>query len=130
MRTRADTLTVYDENGNLQTTSGSFPNLSAPLGITFDPHNHFLYVANVGKGGIFPNLLGPRGIAFDSNNRQLYVTSVIGVNSGTVRVLYEHGDPILTSGAFANLCSPIGIAFDANNRNLYVADFDRNTVLV
>ncbi|MBV8338446.1 MAG: hypothetical protein JO343_00690, partial [Candidatus Eremiobacteraeota bacterium] len=69
---------VYDEAGNQITTTGSFPNLSHPGGIAFDPDNHYLYVVNertnamtvydeegneITTTGSFPGLSEPLSVA-------------------------------------------------------------------
>ncbi len=37
---------VFDESGNAIPTSGTFPGMTNPVGITFDPSNRHLYVVN------------------------------------------------------------------------------------
>ncbi len=67
-----NTVTAYDQNGNLQTLSGAFPGLSGPTGIAYDPSNGFLYVANVGNSTV---------TAYDQNgNQQTLSGSFSGLN--------------------------------------------------
>ena len=83
-----NTITVYDEKGNLLQTSGGFPNVDGPGGIAYDPLDRLLYVAMSGRTGTsiatyntdghelatcgFP-IAGGIGVAFDPSNRELYV---------------------------------------------------------
>ncbi len=134
-----NTVTEYDQNGNQITTSGTFPNVGKPNGITFDSANGHLYVANyssnsiteydqngnqITPSGTFPNLDNPNGIAVDSSNGYLYVTDEF---SHTVTVYDQNGNQITTSGTFPNAGAARGIAFDSSNGSLYVTG--NNTVM-
>ena len=46
------TVAAYDENGNLHTLTGSFPNVNTPVGIAVDTHTGDLYVADSGSNTI------------------------------------------------------------------------------
>lgn len=46
------TVAAYDENGNLDTLTGSFPNVNTPVGIAVDTHTGDLYVADSGSNTI------------------------------------------------------------------------------
>ena len=138
----ANTVTVYDQNGNQITTSSTFPNLNLPAGIAFDPANGRLYVSNfnnntitvydqngnqITPSGTFPHLSEPLGLAFDPANGQLYVTNF---NNNTITVYDQNGNQITPSGTFPNLSGPTDIAFDPANGQLYVTNFNNKTVTV
>ncbi len=138
------TVTGYDENGNPQTLTGSFPGLCYPIGIAYDPSNGFLYVLNEYCGnamaydrngnlqtlsGSFSGLSDGVGIAYDSNNGFLYVVTNPGydgcsVGMGNEVLAFDHnGNPQTLSGPFNGLfCLPGGIAYDPSNGFLYVVD--------
>jgi DNA-binding beta-propeller fold protein YncE len=126
-----DSVQVTDEAGNLQTHSGSFPNLSSVNQIAYDSHNKQLYVANGGthkityydtNGNYIGSFTGsdqPGGIAFDAHNDFLYVTYV---NTNTVSVYDEIGNQQTTTGSFPGTNSPWPVTYDPNNRLIYVGN--------
>jgi DNA-binding beta-propeller fold protein YncE len=132
--TNAVGITVYDQNGNQQTTSGSFPNLSTPAGLGFDPVNGFLYVPNTGNSSItvydqngnqqtlgaaaFRNVTVPGVVAYDPANNLLYVASI---SNNSVTAFDQNGIQQTLSGAgFPTLNFPSDIAYDSANGFLYI----------
>ncbi len=130
-----DTVTMYDQNGNVLNPSGGFPNLSMPYGITFDTANGHLYVFNqylpsnnvtsydktgtqVALPGTFANAFGP-AITFDSANDELYVANDA---ENDVTVYDQNGNQITTTGAFQSLNAPQSLVFDSTNNDLYVVN--------
>jgi DNA-binding beta-propeller fold protein YncE len=135
-----NTITVYDQNGNQLTPSGTFPNLDGPSGVVFDSSNANLYVTNhnnntiteydlngnqITPSGTFPNLSRPFDIAFDSSNGHLYVPNF---GNNTMTVYDQNGNQITLSGTFPNLRGPFGIAFDSSSSHLYVGNISNNTI--
>ncbi|HTW85149.1 MAG TPA: hypothetical protein VMD91_13855 [Candidatus Sulfotelmatobacter sp.] len=120
---------AFDQNGNPQSTSGGFPNLTAaPTGITYDTGNRLLYVSNEGYqrnigqfvntvtaydaqgdqqplSGGFPNLYNPISIAYDAANGLIYV-----VNEYSINAYDAQGNQQTLSGTFPNLDAPEAIA--------------------
>jgi DNA-binding beta-propeller fold protein YncE len=68
-------ISQYDEQGNPVTTSGSFPGLSAPNGIVYDPYNGLIYVAD--GGGSQPSNV----FAFDEQGNAQPITFTISGDS-------------------------------------------------
>jgi hypothetical protein len=126
-----DSIHVTDELGNVQTVSGTFPNLSSVNGIAYDSHNGLLYVENGGTNkitfydtngnyqGSFTGSDQPGGIAFDPHNDFLYVTYF---NTNTVSVYDEQGNQQTTTGTFPGTGSPLGVAYDSGNHFVYVTN--------
>ncbi|HEY7980841.1 MAG TPA: NHL repeat-containing protein [Candidatus Eremiobacteraceae bacterium] len=122
---------VYDEAGNLITTSGHFPDVADPIDIAFDSVNGLLYVANFGfntitvydkngnevtRAGSFQNVDCPAAIAFDRNDGLIYVTntgidkqSCGGFQFNFVTVYDQNGNQVATSGTWPNLSQAFGI---------------------
>jgi DNA-binding beta-propeller fold protein YncE len=138
-------ITVYDQNGNQITPSGTFPNLRGASRIAFNSSNGQLYVTSfinnavtvydqsgnqITPSGTFPNLSSPYGIAFDSSNRYFFVINLGPGVSGpyTITVYDQNGNQITTSGTFPHLNTPFGIAFDSSNQHLYVINVGNNTI--
>ncbi|MHB8177884.1 MAG: beta-propeller fold lactonase family protein [Vulcanimicrobiaceae bacterium] len=133
-----NTVTAYSSQGAQQTLTGSFPGLSSPTGIAYDPANGWLYVANSNNTvtayssqgaqqtltGTFPNLIDPAGIAYDPANGWLYVAN----SNNTVTAYNAQGAQQTLIGTFPNLNFPWGIAEDPANGWLYVANYGNNTV--
>jgi len=104
----APIISVYDPVGNAVPTSGSFPGLSGPTGVAFDPVNDHLYIGNVtntnsilvfdGDGnpiatsGNFPNLSQPQALVFDPHNNYLYVCNYA---SNSIKVYDQNGNQIV-----------------------------------
>ncbi|MHB8213315.1 MAG: NHL repeat-containing protein [Vulcanimicrobiaceae bacterium] len=135
-----NTVTTYDSQGTQQTLTGSFPGLSSPTGIAYDPANGWLYVANYNANtvtaynaqgaqqtltGSFPNVIQSWGIAYDPANGWLYVTNSFG---NTVTAYNAQGAQQTLTGSFPNLNFPWGIAEDPANGWLYVPNLNNSTV--
>ena len=135
------TVTVYDENGNEQTLSGSFPGTGFPVGIAYDPSNHFIYVGNSRNNvsymtvydtggnpqtvsGGFAGLGDPYGIAYYPSNQFLYVANYQngdGSYAG-VTVYDQNGNKQTLSGTFPGALQAMDVAYDPNNGYLYVVN--------
>ncbi|MHB8153583.1 MAG: beta-propeller fold lactonase family protein, partial [Bacillati bacterium] len=133
-----NTVTAYDGQGTQQTLTGTFPGLSGPYGIAYDPANGWLYVTNDGNytvtaydaqgakqslTGGWSGLNGPAGIAYDPANGWLYVTNY----NSTVMAYDAQGTQQSPSG-FSGLNHPGSIVYDPANNWLYVANAGNNTV--
>jgi DNA-binding beta-propeller fold protein YncE len=140
------TITVYDEQGNQQTLSGSFPGLYYPSSLVYDPNNQLIYVGNGNNAnymtaydtsgnqqtlqqGAFPNLGDPSGIAYDPSNALLYVANYQYGNSsgggayGGITVYDESGNEQTLSGSFFGAYQTTDIADDPNNGFLYNTNY-------
>lgn len=136
------TITAYDEQGNQQTLSGSFPGLFYPVGLAYDPNNQLLYVGMANNGnyisaydtngnqqtlqqGAFPNLGDPYGIAYDPSNALLYVTNYqySNANYGSITVYDESGNEQSLPGTFFGAYQTTTIAYDPNNGFLYNTNY-------
>lgn len=140
------TITVYDEQGNQQTLSGSFPGLYYPYSIMYDPNNQLLYVGNGNNSevinaydtsgnqqtlppGAFPNLGDPSGIAYypstTSGNALLYVANyqLGNGNYGSITVYDENGNEQTLSGSFFGAYQTNDIAYDPHNGLLYNTNY-------
>ena len=134
-----NTVTAYNASGTQQTLTGTFPNLSSPPGIAYDPSNGFLYVTNNASlavtaynasgarqtlTDIFTVVGIVRGIAYDPSNGFLYVGSL----NNTVTAWNASGTQQTLTGTFPNVNGPYGIAYNPSNGFLYVANQGNNTV--
>jgi DNA-binding beta-propeller fold protein YncE len=130
-----NTVTMYDQNGNVLNPSGGFPNLSKPYGLAYDTANSHLYVFNlypfnnnvtsydkngtqIALTGTFPNAFGA-AITFDSANDELYVAN--GAEN-SVTAYDQNGNQITVTGSFPSLNAPQSLAFDSANDHLYVVN--------
>jgi DNA-binding beta-propeller fold protein YncE len=135
------TITAYDEQGDQQTLPGSFSGLFYPIGLTYDPNNHLLYVGMGNNGnsiltydtsgdqqtlpsGAFPNLEDPYGIVYDPSNALLYVANTYNIGpDGGVTVYDEMGNPQTLSGSFFGAYQSTSLAYDPNNGFIYVTNY-------
>lgn len=134
-----NTVTMYDQVGDVLNPTGGFPNLMRPYGITYDSANDHLYVFNtysstnvitiydkngaqIIPSGSFPNAFGA-SIAFDSANDEIYVANLA---ENSITVYDQNGNQITTSGSFPSLNNPQSMAFDSNNDEIYVLNGSPN----
>ncbi|HTT14161.1 MAG TPA: YncE family protein [Thermoplasmata archaeon] len=111
-----------------------------PVGLTFDPVNQEVYVANLDAGGVSVvaatnlSLVGavdvggsPINVAYDNATDRLYVSNSV---DGNVTVINATDNSILTQVSLGPGAQPDGIAYDAYDREVYVADSEHNRVYV
>ena len=112
----ADTITAYDEDGNVKSTPGGFPGLTFPYGVAYDPDNGWLYVVDIGAStmtafdtagnamaGPWASATEATSITYDSNNHYFYVVGFSGVGAA-----YDaQGNPQSTPGGFPGLNAPL-----------------------
>jgi NHL repeat-containing protein len=106
-------VTVYDEQGNQQSTSGSWPGLANPIGIAYDSNNGDFYVADnanntvkvydaqgnaISVAGSWANLASPIDLRYDPNNHLIYVASSFPFGSSSIDVFDEQGNAQTVSG--------------------------------
>jgi YVTN family beta-propeller protein len=116
-------------SGSTNRAIASVPVNVYPIGLTFDPANGDLIVADIAGNdiylvdpatertvGIVPAGLGPQSSAFDPHTGDLWVLNPAGEN---ITVLNSALQPIADLGAGI---SPTDIAYDAANGDFYVTD--------
>ncbi|MBV9270505.1 MAG: hypothetical protein JO165_05380 [Candidatus Eremiobacteraeota bacterium] len=134
VNTATKTVSVFDEQGHKQTTTGAFPGLSGPIDITYSAKTNLLYVTDentadikvfdleghaVHPSGSFStgsSMSAPDGITFDPFNNRFYVSNFGDVD---VVVFDINGNPISVAGNFGVTAPPGGITFDNLTRHFY-----------
>jgi YVTN family beta-propeller protein len=137
------TLSEIDPSTNTVKDTIPLPDCSQPIGLTFNPHDNYIYITCSGSNNVFVmNMSGTRISLIDVGYYPLDLTVnpfngyvyVSNQGSHTISVI----DPLLgyvidtiniNSPTFAG-SSPLGITFNPTNRHLYVSSFGTATVLV
>jgi NHL repeat-containing protein len=126
---------VYDQNGTVMQTTGSFSGIGDATGLAYDADdrrilladhvkgvfNAFDTLGNAVSGFVSPAFAGAASVAYDSVTKLAYLTSDSGNRVGAFTPL---GAPQTLAGVFTGLDVPTGIAFDSNatSPKLYVAN--------
>jgi hypothetical protein len=107
---------VYDENGNPVTVSGTWPNLSGPMGLAYDGAQQRIFVANYSDNTVKAydldgnaagpsnaiSLVNPMAVAMDTDTQRIYVTT----HDVGLFVFDSSGAPVTTSGNWKQPASP------------------------
>jgi hypothetical protein len=107
---------VYDEFGNAVTVSGTWPNLSGPTGLAYDPFQGRIFVANYSNNTVKAydtdgnaagpsnaiTLVNPISVAIDTDTQRIFVAS----HDVGLFVFDSSGSPVATSGNWKQPASP------------------------
>ena len=139
------TMAGFDEQGNLQSLSGTWSNAGEPFGIAYDAHNGLLYATTINQAVQF-NAYDAQGqlqtlnpgfsavgnvlsFAFDSSANRFYLLhqtppGCTSTCTNAVSAYDENGNPVTLSGSWPSFTFPgaNGMAFDAHNGVIYVAN--------
>jgi len=107
---------VYDESGNAVNVSGTWPNLSGPMGLAYDSFQGRIIVANYSNNTVKAydldgnaagpsnaiSLVNPMSVAIDTDTQRIFVaTHDVGLF-----VFDTSGGPVTTSGNWKQPASP------------------------
>src|SRR5271157_3136634 len=127
--TATNALVAFNETSGAEV--GSVQVGYEPIGVTFDPDNDRVYVADaggtvdvVGAGNMTllastPAGCAPYDVAYDNAAARIYVSDSC---SGNVTVISTTNDSAIATIALGPATQPQGIVYDPFNRNVYVAE--------
>jgi YVTN family beta-propeller protein len=127
--TATNALVAFNETSGAEV--GSVQVGYEPVGVTFDPDNDRVYVADTGGtvdvvAARNMTLLSsiqagcaPYGVAYDDATARIYVSDSC---SGNVTVISTANDSTITAIAIGQASQPQGIVYDPFNRDVYVAE--------
>jgi len=126
-----NSVTAYDEQGNLLSPAGTWSNLNSGSGIAFVPSNGFLYILDSGFSNVraydgagnyqfsISTGIGNSGIAYDGTTQRLYVS----LANNTMAAFTATGNSVSTGGSWAGMDTPFGVAMNPANNHVYVANY-------
>ncbi len=140
----SSTLSEIDPSTNTVKNTISLPDCIQPFGLTFNPHDNYIYIACSGSNNVYVmDIFGNRISLIDVDDNPLDIT--VNPFNGFVYVsnMKSNNISVLDPSEFPNIAdtininsptfvdsSPLGITFNPNNRYLYVSNWGTATVSV